>query len=140
MVKQAIKKGTGIQKRGLNAWKEKTGMVIDKPKEDEIVQVSNLSNANKEQSWILMPKSFQDVTKLPGIPECTVVSVIGHSNVGKTTLINEALASAQHQGQSAVGVNARRYGRSEPFYLTEFKLKGQGNVRCSQPCKLGCRS
>ena len=128
MVKQAIKKGTGIQKRGLNAWKEKTGMIIDKPKEDEIVQVSNLSNANKEQSWILMPKSFQDVTKLPGIPECTVVSVIGHSNVGKTTLINEALASAQHQGLIPVIIDTEnsfsfQYARSmgfeaEPIYGT----------------------
>ena len=34
MVKQAIKKGTGIQKRGLGAWKEKTGMAIERPKED----------------------------------------------------------------------------------------------------------
>ena len=59
MVTQAIKKGTGIQKRGLNAWKEKTGMIIDKPKEDEIVQVSNLSNANKEQIF-LDPKDYQE--------------------------------------------------------------------------------
>ena len=45
-----------------------------------------------------MPKAFQEATKLPGIPENTVVSVIGHSNVGKSTLINHAIASAQTQG------------------------------------------
>ena len=45
-----------------------------------------------------MPKAYQEATKLPGIPENTVVSVIGHSNVGKTTLINHAIASAQAQG------------------------------------------
>lgn len=97
MVKQAIKKGTGIHRRGLTAWKEKSGMSVDAPSGDEVVKISDISNANKEQEWIIMPKSFQDVTKLPGIPQCTVVSVIGHSNVGKTTLINEALAAAQKQ-------------------------------------------
>ena len=59
MVKQAIKKGTGIQKKGLNAWKEKTGMVIDKPKEDEqavtidlrdTLQVAGESPANGEKA------------------------------------------------------------------------------------------
>ena len=45
-----------------------------------------------------MPKAYQEATKLPGIPENTVVSVIGHSNVGKSTLINHAIASAQKQG------------------------------------------
>lgn len=45
-----------------------------------------------------MPKAFQEATKLSGIPESTVVSVIGHSNVGKTTLINHAITSAQRQG------------------------------------------
>ena len=65
------------------------------PKEGEIVKVSN---ANKVQEWILMPKAFQDATKLPGIPQSTVISVIGHSNVGKSTLINHAIVSAQKQG------------------------------------------
>lgn len=95
MTKQAIKKGTTVSGRraGLSSFKEKRGLnaptgVID----------TTISNANKPQSWILMPKAFQETTKLPGIPECTVVSVIGHSNVGKTTLINHAIASAQKQG------------------------------------------
>ena len=95
MAKQAIKKGTGIshRKAGLANFKEKRGLnaptgVVD----------TTISNANKPQTWILMPKAFQEATKLPGIPESTVVSVIGHSNVGKSTLINHAIASAQKQG------------------------------------------
>lgn len=92
---QPIKKGTGIKRRkGLAAFKEKVGLnSIQNEKVD-----TEKSNASKEQSWIIMPKAFQETTKLPGIPECTVVSVIGHSNVGKSTLINHAIASAQRQG------------------------------------------
>ena len=30
MAKQAIKKGAGIQKRGLSAWKERNGMVTER--------------------------------------------------------------------------------------------------------------
>lgn len=126
MVKQAVKKGTGLHKRGLDAWKEKMGMSIEAPKDGEIVELSTYSNANKEQSWILMPKAFQEVTKLPGIPECTVVSVIGHSNVGKSTLVNEALASAQKQGLIPVIIDTEnafsfQYAKSmgfeaEPIY------------------------
>ena len=89
---QPIKKGQTIKKKGVGAWKEKMGL---NPKNGETVKVSN---ANKVQDWILMPKSFQDTTKLPGIPQSTVISVIGHSNVGKSTLINHAIVSAQKQG------------------------------------------
>ena len=89
---QPIKKGQTIKKTGLGAFKEKMGL---NAKEGEPIKVSN---ANKPQEWILMPKSFQDVTKLPGIPQSTVISVIGHSNVGKSTLINHAIVSAQKQG------------------------------------------
>ncbi|MCD8206905.1 MAG: 50S ribosome-binding GTPase [Bacteroidales bacterium] len=89
MVKQALKKGAGIQtkKAKLSAFKEKVGLSDQR-----------VSNANKEQEWILMPKCFQDVTRLPGIPCGMVVSVVGHTNVGKSTLINHAIASAQRQG------------------------------------------
>lgn len=89
---QPIKKGQTIKKKGIGAWKEKMGL---NPKEGEAVKVSN---ANKVQEWILMPKAFQDATKLPGIPQSTVISVIGHSNVGKSTLVNHAIVSAQKQG------------------------------------------
>lgn len=93
MAKQAIKKGTTVKKKGLSAYKEKIGLNSSNEK-----IISSVSNANKPQSWILMPKAIQEATKLPGVPENTVVSVLGHSNVGKTTLINHAIASAQKQG------------------------------------------
>lgn len=92
-MKQAIKKGTGIQKKGLGSWKEKAGL----NKTEGVVDV-NISNASKPQTWILMPKAYTECTGLPGLPENTVISVLGHSNVGKSTLINHAIASAQRQG------------------------------------------
>ena len=92
-MKQAIKKGSGIQKKSLSAYKEKIGLNVS----DGSVNIA-ISNANKPQSWIMMPKAFQEATMLPGIPESTVISCIGHSNVGKSTLINHAIVSAQRQG------------------------------------------
>ena len=93
MAKQANKKGAMTKRAGLSAFKEKVGL------NSSIGTINTtISNANKAQSWIIMPKAYQEATKLPGIPENTVVSVIGHSNVGKTTLINHAIASAQAQG------------------------------------------
>ena len=93
-MKQVVKKGAGIKsKGGLSAYKSKIGLTSEKMEQQMAV-----SNANKPQDWILMPKAFQDATKLPGIPTCTVISVIGHSNVGKTTLLNHAITSAQRQG------------------------------------------
>ncbi len=97
MAKQAIKKGAMTKRAGLSAFKEKVGL------NSSIGTINTtISNANKAQSWIIMPKAYQEATKLPGIPENTVVSVIGHSNVGKTTLINHAIASAQAQGSIPV--------------------------------------
>lgn len=92
-MKQAIKKGSGIQKKSLSAYKEKIGLNVS----DGSMNIA-ISNANKPQSWIMMPKAFQEATMLPGIPESTVISCIGHSNVGKSTLINHAIVSAQRQG------------------------------------------
>ena len=93
MAKQAIKKGAMTKRAGLNAFKEKVGLNASSGTVN-----TTISNANKTQTWIIMPKAYQEATKLPGIPENTVVSVIGHSNVGKSTLINHAIASAQKQG------------------------------------------
>lgn len=92
-MKQAIKKGSGIQKKSLSAFKEKIGLNVSEGSVNTAI-----SNANKPQSWIMMPKAFQEATMLPGIPESTVISCIGHSNVGKSTLINHAIVSAQRQG------------------------------------------
>lgn len=87
MTKQAIKKGGGIRTSGLSAWKQKNGF-----------NTKEIQNANKPMSWIVLNKAFQDATGLPGIPESTVVSILGHSNVGKTTLINHAIVSAYEKG------------------------------------------
>ena len=92
-MKQAFKKGSGRQKKMLSAYKEKIGLNVS----DGSVNIA-ISNANKPQSWIMMPKAFQEATMLPGLPESTVISCIGHSNVGKSTLINHAIVSAQRQG------------------------------------------
>ena len=56
------------------------------------------NNADKELEWILMPPAFTEATRLPGIPQGVVVSVLGHSNVGKSTLLNHAISQAQKQG------------------------------------------
>ena len=93
MAKQAIKKGAMTKRAGLTAFKEKVGLNASSGTVN-----TTISNANKTQTWIIMPKAYQEATKLPGIPENTVVSVIGHSNVGKSTLINHAIASAQKLG------------------------------------------
>ena len=96
MVKQAIKKKEGIKSSGLAVWKQKNGLSSNGENTDKITNVT--SNANKPYSWILMPKAFQEATQLPGLPENTVISVLGHSNVGKSTLLNHAIVSAQKQG------------------------------------------
>ena len=94
-MKQAVKKGAGIavKKKGLGAWKEKSGLNAAEGSTPIAV-----SNANKPQSWIPMPKAYCNCLGLPGIPENTVISILGHSNVGKSTLINHAIASAQRMG------------------------------------------
>lgn len=117
-MKQAIKKGAGIRKGGLADYKVKVGLTTD-----NIEKQIAVSNANKEMEWILMPKSFQDATKLPGIPTCTVISVIGHSNTGKSTLINHAITSAQRQGIVPVIIDTEnsfsfQYAQSMGFEAT----------------------
>lgn len=121
MAKQAIKKGAGIKKGGLSAFKEKHGL-----NPENSSNYTELSNANKPMDWILMPKAFVSATRLPGIPLNTVCSVIGHSNVGKSTLINHAIAAAQRQGYIPVIIDTEnsfsfQYAQSmgfkcEPIY------------------------
>jgi len=124
--KKPVAKGAGIRKSGLAAWKDKTGMSVKRPKGDEVVEVSPTTAANKEYKWIIMPKAFQDATKLPGIVTGTVSAIWGHSNVGKTTFINHALASAQNMGYIPVIIDTEnsfsfQYAKSmgfkaEPIY------------------------
>ena len=115
MAKQAIKKGAGIVKKaGISAFKEKKGMVYTPSDNNE---VSIVSNADKPMEWLTMPEAFQDATKLPGIPIGYVTSVIGHSNTGKTTLLNHAMVSAQRQGYIPV------YFDTENSFSFEYAVK-----------------
>lgn len=115
MAKQAIKKGAGIVKKaGISAFKEKKGMVYT-PSDDNTVNI--VSNADKPMEWLTMPEAFQDATKLPGIPIGYVTSIIGHSNTGKTTLLNHAMVSAQRQGLIPV------YFDTENAFSFEYAVK-----------------
>ena len=115
MAKQAIKKGAGIVKKaGISAFKEKKGMVYT-PSDDNTVNI--VSNADKPMEWLTMPEAFQDATKLPGIPVGYVTSIIGHSNTGKTTLLNHAMVSAQRQGLIPV------YFDTENAFSFEYAVK-----------------
>ena len=54
--------------------------------------------ADKEMEWIIMPKAFQEATKLPGFPLGRTSVIRGWTNTGKSTLKNLAIASAMRQG------------------------------------------
>jgi energy-coupling factor transporter ATP-binding protein EcfA2 len=59
------------------------------------------SNADKPMEWLIMPDAFTDALKI-NIPENYVTTVVGHSNVGKSTLVNHALVAAQRKGRIPV--------------------------------------
>lgn len=65
-------------------------------------QSKDTSNADKPMEWLIMPDAYSNALKLPGIPENYVTTVIGHSNVGKSTLVNHALVAAQRKGRIPV--------------------------------------
>ena len=90
-MKLAIKKGAGIKKKGISAWKEKVGLNVT---------AANLevSNADKPMDWLVMPKAFQEATRLTGFPIGYVSMIGGFSDTGKTTILNHVLVSAQRQG------------------------------------------
>lgn len=92
MAKQPLKKKEVMHKSNLSAFKAKMGLG---DKEDIKLETSN---ADKPLDWIIMPKAYQDALKLPGIPVSYVTTVIGHSNTGKSTLVNHAIVSAQRKG------------------------------------------
>lgn len=60
------------------------------------------SNADKPMEWLTMPEGYSTALKLPGIPENYVTTIVGHSNVGKSTLVNHALVAAQRKGRIPV--------------------------------------
>ena len=92
-MKQAVKKKSKITpQEALSAFKMKNGIIT---KENPNVAASN---ADKPMKWLIMPKGYQDATKLPGIPLGYFTSILGHTNVGKTTLVNHAITQAQKMG------------------------------------------
>lgn len=64
------------------------------------VTESDLSNssADKPMDWLIMPPAFENALKLPGLPLGYVNTICGHSDTGKSTLVNCAMAAAQRQG------------------------------------------
>ena len=92
MATQPLKKKE-VKKFNVNDFKSKLG--FDSSKETS-------SNADKPMEWLVMPDAFSTALKLPGIPENYVSTVVGHSNVGKSTLVNHALVAAQRKGRIPV--------------------------------------
>lgn len=94
MAKQPLKKKEVKSKPSINDLKSKMGFgaSIDKG------VVVGASNADKPMEWLIMPKAFQDAIKLPGFPMGYVSTICGHSNTGKSTLVNHAIVAAQKQG------------------------------------------
>lgn len=64
----------------------------------------------KNQEWIPLSKSWQDVTSLPGIPTGHITILRGHTDTGKTTTLLECAASCQRKGILPV------------FIITEMKF------------------
>lgn len=93
MAKQAIKKKDySGGKMQISELKNNLGMGN---KDNFNIEVSN---ADKKMEWLLLPKAFENALKLPGLPQGYVTTICGHSNTGKSTLVNCAIAAAQRQG------------------------------------------
>ena len=90
MPKQPLKKKE-VGKSSISAFKTSLGL-----------GGKDSGNADKKLEWLIMPKGFQDALKIPGIPLGYVTSIVGHSNVGKTTLVNHAVVAAQRRGDIPV--------------------------------------
>ena len=91
---QPVKKAPIKKKATIDSLKEKMNFGVS-VKEGKVV---GASNADKEMEWLIMPKAFQDAVKLPGFPQGYVTTICGHSNTGKSTLVNHAIVAAQRQG------------------------------------------
>lgn len=88
MAKQPLKKKEVKTKASIADFKAKMGLVASKES----------SNADRPMEWLEMPDAYKEALKLPGIPISYVTTIIGHSNTGKSTLVNHAVVAAQRQG------------------------------------------
>jgi len=89
MAKQPLKKKeVKSHSSSISDFKSKMGLVATKES----------SNADKPMEWLIMPEAYRESLKLPGIPVSYVTTIIGHSNTGKSTLVNHAIVAAQRQG------------------------------------------
>lgn len=88
MAKQPLKKKEIKSKPSILDFKSKMGLTPTKEN----------SNADKPMEWLEMPEAFRNSLKIPGIPISYVTTVVGHSNTGKSTLVNHAVVAAQRQG------------------------------------------
>lgn len=87
--------------------------------------------AYKPYTFIELGSGFQQAVKLPGIPEGELTIVHGHSNTGKSSIINEAIVGAQKKGIMPVIIDtenhfsfqyAKAFGMDcEPQYGTVVK-------------------
>ena len=91
MAGQPLKKKDTAKKPTLASFKEAMGLT------NNAGNAKKPSNADKKMEWLIMPKAFQDALKLPGIPLSYVSAIAGHSNTGKSTLVNHAIVAAQRQ-------------------------------------------
>lgn len=91
MPKQPLKKKEVGAKTSISAFKSSLGL-----------GGKDSGNADKKLEWLVMPKGFQDALKIPGIPIGYVTTIVGHSNVGKSTLVNHAIVAAQKRGDIPV--------------------------------------
>ena len=94
MAKQPLKKKEVKSKPSITDLKAKMGFGVSIDKGT----IQGASNADKPMEWLIMPKAFQDAIKLPGFPMGYVSTICGHSNTGKSTLVNHAIVAAQKQG------------------------------------------
>lgn len=85
---QPLKKKEIKKKPTISSFKEKMGLTATKES----------SNADKVMEWLDMPQAYKEALKLPGIPQGYVTTIVGHSNTGKSTLVNHAVVAAQKQG------------------------------------------
>lgn len=89
--KKPIKKGVGIHKSRLAAFKEKEGFI---PNQNNIAMANN----DKPISFITMPPAFQESLKIPGFAQGYCHVIAGFSDTGKSLIISHLIVSAQEMG------------------------------------------